>query len=272
MNVKYSINTFIEELVERDTKKRKNSKRLDKIKQNKKDRYQRSLDRSLIMNYVYTQSYIVALLIGLLVSLAALTGFPNMFNKATFEVGTTEAIVPIAGLIFFLVAFFIYLVSFLISLPKFIENTANFLKNRGYLNAIGKQPNQVFWSIRTNKEKLNFEMQLVEKNPLNAYVVNEDESVAYRLYEFVDLNQSTVDNFAFIIPNHLKIQNEDFEPCATCEVVSNQISFEAIADFVYRAHQDIKEIEHKRYKSAVANLPMHQQNSKAAVLIDDLNK
>lgn len=93
MNVKYSINTFIEELVERDTKKRKNSKRLDKIKQNKRDRYQRSLDRSLIMNYVHTQFYIVTILLGLLVSVGALIGLPNMFSEANFEMGTPETIV-----------------------------------------------------------------------------------------------------------------------------------------------------------------------------------
>ena len=109
MNVKYSINTFIEELVERDTKKRKNSKRLDKIKQNKRDRYQRSLDRSLIMNYVHTQFYIVTILLGLLVSVGALIGLPNMFSEANFEMGTPETIVTIAGFIFFIITFFIYL-------------------------------------------------------------------------------------------------------------------------------------------------------------------
>lgn len=266
MSIKYSVNTFIDELVERDMKGKKR-KKIESIKQNKRERYQRSMQRSTLQNFILEHAYTILLVIIGAISIWGV----DIAQKQTIEAtGRAELVVGVGGIVFFVFIFIASVGAFLASLPRFIENTVIFVKDRNYINAMGKSPQRTFRIKLLDKSIAEAESLTI--NPLNTYVVNENEKIAYRLYEFVDLSRSTVDHFEFTIPHHLKVESNSFEPNAEYKIVSNRMNYEAIGEFVYRSYSDIKAIEHARYKAAVKDLPTHQQDTQTANLVNDLNK
>lgn len=264
----YSIKAFIDEQVERDTK-RINNKRKDNIKQNKREHYQRSMQRSIIQNYIYEHIVILLLPILLIISLWGVDIAEKQMIDAT---GSAELVVGIGGIVLFSLIVLGSMAMLMVLVPIAIENTAIFFKDRTYINAMGKNPERTFANLFKSQYKVKENTESLTINPLNAYVVNEDEKIAYRLYEFIDLNNSTVDRFNFVVPKHLTIKNKDFEPNETYKVISNKMNFEAIGEFIYRSYNDIKAIEHARYKTAVKDLPTHQQDTQTAMLANETNK
>lgn len=264
----YSIKAFIDEQVERDTKRIKN-KRKDNIKQNKRERYQRTMQRTVIQNYIYEHIWILSFPIIVAISLWGIDISEKQMSDAT---GSAEFVVGFGGMVLFSLFVIFSMAMLIVFVPIVIENTVIFFKNRTYINAMGKNPKRMTSNLFKSQDKVNQEAEKLTINPLNMYVVNEDEKIAYRLYEFIDLNNSTVDRFNFVVPNHLIIKHKDFEPNEAYKIISNKMNFEAIGEFIYRSYNDIKAIEHARYKTAVKDLPTHQQDTQTAILVNETNK
>lgn len=266
----YSINAFIDELVEREAKGNKR-KSAETPKQNIKNYYLNSMQRGLNSNFVRSQFQLLFTLFALMFSIVAIYVCKNIILAKS----GIDKIDVIFGNTALFVCLFIALGSGTVTaflIPKFFEQLEAFIKRKNYINAIGRNPNSLYYDIFKSKKVKNTISYLYSDNPLNMYVVNEDEKIAYRLYEFVDLNNSTVDRFNFVVPNHLIIKHKDFEPNEAYKVISNKMNFEAIGEFIYRSYNDIKAIEHARYKTAVKDLPTHQQDTQTAMLVNETNK
>lgn len=265
MEVKYSINSFINDMVDRDTKKRK-GRRKEKLQAKYKERYYASLQRSLIANFLYTNAYIVMLFI---IACLSYVSMQEAF-KQSYEYGSDimpEVYSIVAG-----VFFFIFGALFLAYLPKVITSTYLLVKNRSYINVIDKNPKYALYNLKTFEQTEAIANERANNNPLNRLVLDETDKVAYRLYEFVDLEQSSFNDYSFIVPDDLTIQSSDYQLTNEYTLVSNKMDYEAIGEYIYRSYNDIKDIEHNRYKEAVADFPLHQHQSKTTTLINDMNK